>query len=53
MKTENSSKQTQGHLPPHPISEALKNEMENENKQPPSPNSFLDRLPTKNIGRRE
>lgn len=53
MKTEDSSKQPQDHLPPHRISETLKNEMENEKKQPRDPNSFLDRLPVKNIGRRE
>lgn len=35
------------HLPPHHISETLKNEMDKANKQPSDPNSFLDRLQKK------
>jgi hypothetical protein len=34
-------------LPPHHISETLKNEMDKANKQPREPNSFLDRLQKK------
>jgi hypothetical protein len=44
MKTEKNAEDSPSHLPPHHISEALKKEMEKAKKEPPDPNSFLDRL---------
>jgi hypothetical protein len=45
MKSERPTQQPLNHLPPHHLSETIKKEMEKANKQPPDPNSFLDRLP--------
>ncbi len=47
MKTEETKQESPNHLPPHHISETLKNEMDKANNQPPDPNSLLDRLPRK------
>jgi hypothetical protein len=44
MKTKRPKQTPQGHFPPHHISEVLTNEMDKASKQPPDPNSFLDRL---------
>jgi hypothetical protein len=43
MKTEKNAEESPSHLPPHHISEALK-KMEKAKKEPPDPNSLLDRL---------
>jgi hypothetical protein len=44
MITKETTPAASNHLPPHHISEELKKEMDEANKQPPNPNSFLDRL---------
>jgi hypothetical protein len=44
METEKTGHEPPSHLPPHSISEVLRKEMAEANKQPPDPNSFLDRL---------
>ena len=41
------TQQPPNHLPPHHFSEIIKKEMEEANRQPRNPNSFLDRLPKK------
>jgi hypothetical protein len=53
MKTESRTQEPPNHLPPHHISEILKKEMDDENKRPPDPNGFLDRLQRKSAMARE
>jgi len=47
MKRESPTRPQPKNLPPHYLSEVLKKAMEQANKQPPDPGSFIDRLPKK------